>query len=922
MKTLLGKLWFIFFSLLALSGPLARAQSAGPGSALNLDGASGYAQAANGVWFNGNFTVEAWVFARSYNNWSRLIDFANGPDNNNVFLALSAGTSGFPIFGVYTSGGPSFQANTQLPTNQWVHLAATLNGTTGTIYINGNPVGSGTLNIPPNVVRTINYIGRSNYDGDGYANALFDDIRIWNVAKSQTQIQANMHRSLTGSETGLLGYWRMDEGTGAALTDSSGHGQTATLFGGTTWTNSAAPLVTGAGSALNFNAASSQVVSIPHQAALNAYPLTVMTWFKSPTTNLSGALVNKYSSGSFNGYHIFMAGGHLQGWYIRDSANNVLNGGPMDTGAVNDGLWHHAAMSIDAAGGRLYLDGVLKSSLPWTGTAGPVTTTLPVSLAIYQGSGFWNGQLDDVSIWNTSLNTAQIQAAMNHPLSGTEAGLIGYWRLDEGSGTTTADVSSHGNTGTLVNGPAWISSGAVEVAPDPGYALDLNGTNSYIQVPDGVWFTNDFTVEGWVYCRSYNNWSRLFDFGNAGYLQEVYLALSEGTTGFPKMGIFTNGNNNLVGSSQQLPLNQWTHLATTLSGSTATIFMNGNAVGSGTVLVPGNFVRTNNYIGRSLFGGDAYANAAFDGIRIWNVARSASQIQQKMNSPLTGSETNLIGYWRLDEGTGTNSVDGTGNGKYAVLAGTNSKPAWLLSRAPATNSAGLQLITLPATTVTTTSATLNGLVNPAGRAASGWFQWGSTTSYGSNTPIVALGNGFTNVSTNFVLTGLTPATPYHYRVAATNASGTNFGLDMSFTTSAGAPVVTTLSVSNITPNSATLAASVNPVGAQTTVYFLYGPTTSYGATNLAGSVGSGLSPVIIASTLSNLVSATTYHFLVVASNSVAVISGTDSTFQTPAGAPVVTTPLVSNLAANAATLSASVNPATNNAMRFYRLCRP
>jgi sugar lactone lactonase YvrE len=202
----------------------------------------------------------------------------------------------------------------------------------------------------------------------------------------------------------------------------------------------------------------------------------------------------------------------------------------------------------------------------------------------------------------------------------------------------------------------------------------MTGTNNeYVQIPNGVWFSNDFTVEGWIYCRSYNNWSRLFDFGNAGYLQEVYLALSEGTGGYPKMGVFTNGNDNLVGSSQQLPLNQWTHLATTLSGTTATIYMNGNAVGSGQVLVPGNFVRTNNYIGRSLFGGDAYANAIFDEIRIWNVARSPAQIQQTMNRPITGTEPGLLAYYRMDEGMGTNTVDATGNGMTATLV---NGPVW------------------------------------------------------------------------------------------------------------------------------------------------------------------------------------------------------------------------------------------------------
>src|SRR4051812_16623275 len=226
MKRSLSKRWLILFSLILLSGRFARAQSSGPGSALSLDGATGYIQVTNGVWFNGNFTVEGWVFVRSYNNWSRLFDFGNAGYLQEVYLALSDSTTGFPKMGVFTNGNFNLVSSSQqLPLNQWTHLAATLNGTTATIFINGNPVGSGTVLIPNNVVRTNNYIGRSNFAGDAYANAIFDEIRIWNVARTQGQIQASMHRSLVGNEPGLVGYWRMDEGSGTTLADSSGLGQ-------------------------------------------------------------------------------------------------------------------------------------------------------------------------------------------------------------------------------------------------------------------------------------------------------------------------------------------------------------------------------------------------------------------------------------------------------------------------------------------------------------------------------------------------------------------------------------------------------------------------------------------------------------------------------------------------------------------------
>lgn len=94
-RKILTAIWFAFLVLI-FPGP-ARAQFAG--SALSLDGVNGYVQVTNAVWFNGNFTIEAWVYVRNFNNFSRLLEFANGPNSGNVILALSFGTSGDPLFG-------------------------------------------------------------------------------------------------------------------------------------------------------------------------------------------------------------------------------------------------------------------------------------------------------------------------------------------------------------------------------------------------------------------------------------------------------------------------------------------------------------------------------------------------------------------------------------------------------------------------------------------------------------------------------------------------------------------------------------------------------------------------------------------------------------------------------------------------------
>ena len=95
-----------------------------------------------------------------------------------------------------------------------------------------------------------------------------------------------------------------------------------------------------------------------------------------------------------------------------------------------------------------------------------------------------------------------------------------------------------------------------------------------------------------------------------------------------------------------------------------------------------------------------------------------------------------------------------------------------------------EAVTKAATDVTATTATLNGTVSPNREDTTYFFQYGTTTAYGSQTPTQGPIGGNADRNVDAALTGLAPSTTYHYRVAASNASGTAFGADMTFTTPA------------------------------------------------------------------------------------------------------------------------------------------
>jgi hypothetical protein len=151
---------------------------------LQLNGTNGYIDAPDGVYFTGgDFTVSCWVKANTYANWSRICDFANGSANNNVLFAISNGTTGRPACEIYnntTPGGTITSPTVQTGTNTWSFMVYTFSGGVARIYKDGTQIASGSQTAPLPVLRTLCYIGRSQWAGDAYANAAFDEFRIYN----------------------------------------------------------------------------------------------------------------------------------------------------------------------------------------------------------------------------------------------------------------------------------------------------------------------------------------------------------------------------------------------------------------------------------------------------------------------------------------------------------------------------------------------------------------------------------------------------------------------------------------------------------------------------------------------------------------------------------------------------------------------
>ncbi|MEN9743373.1 MAG: hypothetical protein RLZZ65_1178, partial [Bacteroidota bacterium] len=202
------------------------------GTALDFDGSNDYVSLPTGVYFDDNtFTIEGWVYIKSHANWQRLIDFGNGAYQQAMIFALSAGTSGRPHLEYYAAPNQTvlIESPTALPLNQWVHVAAVVDGTNAAIYVDGiSVVSTSSWNISTNNVSRSNcYIGKSNWP-DALVNAKINELRIWSTAKTQAEIQANMNANLA-PQADLRLLYKFDQGvpnqtnTGVtSLVDQSG----------------------------------------------------------------------------------------------------------------------------------------------------------------------------------------------------------------------------------------------------------------------------------------------------------------------------------------------------------------------------------------------------------------------------------------------------------------------------------------------------------------------------------------------------------------------------------------------------------------------------------------------------------------------------------------------------------------------------
>ena len=345
--------------------------------------------------------------------------------------------------------------------------------------------------------------------------------------------------------------------------------------------------------------------------------------------------------------------------------------------------WYHAAVTYDGSVIRLYLNGVLDAAHNEQGAVPRFDSLQHAAIgtainSLGQPFGWFDGVIDEARIWNYARSAEEIQADMGHPvLEGS--GLVGRWGLDETGGTTIHDsVGTTNGTlagGALVTGTTFVSA----PSPNPDHAVELDGRHAYVAVPPSPALgLSTFTVETWFNRKWLGDYT---DSGDGGVQAVPLVARGRGESDgdnrdvnyFVGLRYFDDrlvadfedmeGNNHPLTGPTHVTEGSWNHVAAVYDGSTWRLYLNGRLEAIQAVTATPRFDSIQPVgIGSALDSNgnpEGYFAGEMNEVRIWNVALSATQIQDRMRRQIA-SAPGLVARWGLTEGTGALAADTAG----------------------------------------------------------------------------------------------------------------------------------------------------------------------------------------------------------------------------------------------------------------------
>lgn len=428
---------------------------------LQMDGAADYVDLGVGNLLGSNapaVTFECWVYwVETNNNNPILITVSSGFD---IWLQIREDTNSFRFAVRNSSGTRVILDGGSITPQEWTHVAGTYDGATMKIIVNGveavSTAHSGTLD--DSAYRGV--IG-ADPNFNNTLEGFIDKVRIWSVGRTNVEIQQNMNRELVGDESGLVGLYKFDDlsDLGVAV-DSSPNGNDGTISGAKYSTD-----IVSYWQGLDFDGAN-DYVDAGEDASLDiSGAITIEAWVYANSFAGGREVVlgngRCYDSTGNTRTASFFLGcvndiPRMQIWESNTVRETINSGVTLATGK-----WYHLAAVWDGTNNadnmKFYIDGVEVATSSQSTVQSLFDTTEPVVIGhdlvrLTEDSNqrmAWDGYLDEVRLWNVGRTQQEIQDNMNLALEGNEAGLVGYWPMDEAVGSSVYDRTSNGNNGAI-----------------------------------------------------------------------------------------------------------------------------------------------------------------------------------------------------------------------------------------------------------------------------------------------------------------------------------------------------------------------------------------------------------------------------------------------------------------------------------------
>jgi len=624
------------------------------GKALTFNGSNAYVSIPDSpsLDLTTGLTVEGWVNPSVSGGGFRTLLVKERPGD--LVYGLYANSDSNRPQSQVTVGGTAklLDGTAAIPTGTWTHVAFTYDGTTERLFVNGTQVSSvavsgGAILTSNNPVK----IGGNAIWGEWF-NGMIDEVRVYNRALSAAEITTDMNTPIAPTDT-------TPPGAPGTLTATGGLGQVSLTWG----------------------------------AATDNVGVTKYDVYRSTTSGFTPSSANRIAQPTGTTYTDsgLAAGTYYYKVTAEDAAGNIGPAGNEASGtATADTTPPTAPTSLNAtaSAGQVALawgastdaGGIARYAVYRSTTSGftPSTAnriaqpsgTSYVDTGLAPGTYYYKATADD-NAGNTSAPSNEASATVTSAPPPT--GLVAAYGFDAGSGTTVADQSGNGNTGTITNA-TWATTGKF------GKALTFNGSNAFVSVPDSnsLDLTSGMTLEAWVNptVSGGGAFRTVVVKERPGDL--VYGMYANSDSNRPQSQVTIGSTARLLDGTAAIPTGAWTHLAATFDGTTERLYVNGTQVSSlavsGTILTSTSPLK----IGGNAIWGEWF-NGTIDEVRVYNRALSAGEITTDMNSsisspdsippstPGTLTATGGLGQVALSWGASTDNVGVT---KYDVYRST------------------------------------------------------------------------------------------------------------------------------------------------------------------------------------------------------------------------------------------------------------